>query len=77
MKIKLTAPIGSILADTIIDAAVAPDKLQAYVYDPIYQSTGFYVYAGQFEVIQEQKINSQTMSIRDLIGQDLARIEFK
>lgn len=87
MKIKLLYYINdqSKVGD-IKDAAVSKNRSQAYFYHDDSIDIGWILSSGQFEIVEEDpqysvnfgQENVQTvLSLRELLGQDMARIEFK
>ena len=84
MKIKVLAKIGKLKPGDIVDAAVASDKQRAFAWDD--DNVSWYLTQEQFEILEEQapeitwkpqEIQTTFVSLREIIGQDLARIEFK
>lgn len=75
MKIKSLISQGNILSGNVVEATKSPTNDECVAYD----SFGglYYFYTGQYEVIAEFSEAVSSISIRDLLGQDLRTIEFK
>ena len=78
MKIKLKTARGSHTIGQIIDAAKNPISGNFMSYDSL-GTVWYYMPTDCEEVIEEISSEPKSIhtSIRDLIGQDMARIEFK
>lgn len=80
MKIKVLNPMGSLQYGEICDAIENPINRENVV---VFDSNGssWHLYAGNFQRVEESNFQGSTelkaTTIRDLIGQDLARIEFR
>lgn len=79
MKIKIIInQLGQLNSGDIVDAAVSKDKSAAVAFENA-GTTYWYLCSGQFEILSESQEQEQSFagSLRELVGQDMARIEFK
>jgi hypothetical protein len=76
MKIKILIDNGTIRANSIIDAAVNVEKKTAVILDE--HGTVWYYFGNDFEILpQNESLKTSTVSLRELLGQDVKILEFK
>ena len=59
----------------VVEAIISPDGGMAISYDS--SGSYFFYYKPAWELVSEESTRSSLSSLRDFLGQDLSRIEFK
>ena len=80
MKVKVLNNMGSLVYGEIKEAVMSANRAQVAVFDS--QNCGWFLYTGQFEVIEEDSSFSSDskksfVSLRELLGQDVNSIQFR
>jgi hypothetical protein len=81
MKIKLKQDFGSIASGEIVDAAYNLPSDYMYFFD--HQGVGYLAYPHHYEVVGSDTITTTKetstfqLTLKELLGQEVARIEFK
>lgn len=77
MKIKLKNSFGETSAGSLVDAAISVTGV-AYFYDE--SGAGWYLTTSDFTIEKKELMTEEKnkfTTLRDFLGQDLSRIEFK